>query len=292
MRQVKIAVLGSHGQVGQSFKQIANQYSAYSFDFFDRDRLDILDKNALAKTLLGVDYKYVINCAAYTKVDQAESESAICMAVNAMACQYLTEIMRDTEMRLVHFSSDYLYHQYNGFPLKESDNPNPQSVYARSKYEGEKIIRNSAVPSIIIRTSWVVSPFGHNFVKTMIKLGNEKPCINVVNDQYGSITYAYDLANTVMLILEKVSSNPDLIPAFNDTYNYANEGIITWYDIATAIMKLKHLPCDVFPLCTKEYPTAAVRPQWSVLSKRKIKNQFNIEIPHWFTSLKACLANL
>lgn len=292
MGKVSIAVLGANGQLGQTFRQISKNLSGFSFDFFDKNNLDILDKDTLRKTLLDAKYKYVINCAAYTKVDLAESEPDLCMAVNVTAVKHLIEIMEGTEIRLVHFSSDYVYHRYNGFPLIETDSLNPQSVYAKSKVEGEKIIRNSNVYALILRSSWIISPYGHNFVKTMVHLGQSRDRIHVVNDQLGAITYALDLAKTVMTIIEKVESCKEMLPAFNDTYNFANEGIISWFDIATEIMRLKSYPCKVLPIRTQDYPTAAARPQWSVLSKMKIKTRFNIEISHWLTSLNACLKSL
>lgn len=292
MGKLSIAVLGANGQLGQTFRQISENLSGFSFDFFDKSNLDILDKDTLRKALLDVGYKYVINCAAYTKVDLAESEPDLCIAVNVTAVKHLTEIMEGTEMRLVHFSSDYVYHQYNGFPLIETDTLNPQSVYAKSKADGEMIIRNSKVPAFILRSSWIISPYGHNFVKTMVRLGQTRDSIHVVNDQLGAITYATDLAKTVMTIIEKVESSKEMLPAFNDTYNYANEGITSWFDIATAIMKLKSLPSKVMPISTRDYPTAAARPQWSVLSKKKIKTRFNIEVPHWHTSLQTCLESI
>lgn len=292
MGKLSIAVLGANGQLGQTFRQISENLSGFSFDFFDKSNLDILDKDTLRKALLDVGYKYVINCAAYTKVDLAESEPDLCIAVNVTAVKHLTEIMEGTEMRLVHFSSDYVYHQYNGFPLIETDTLNPQSVYAKSKADGEMIIRNSKVPALILRSSWIISPYGHNFVKTMVRLGQTRDSIHVVNDQLGAITYATDLAKTVMAIIEKVESRKEMLTAFNDTYNYANEGITSWFDIATAIMKLKSLPSKVMPISTRDYPTAAARPQWSVLSKKKIKTRFNIEVPHWHTSLQTCLESI
>lgn len=292
MGKLSIAVLGANGQLGQTFRQISENLSGFSFDFFDKSNLDILDKDTLRKALLDVGYKYVINCAAYTKVDLAESEPDLCIAVNVTAVKHLTEIMEGTEMRLVHFSSDYVYHQYNGFPLIETDTLNPQSVYAKSKADGEMIIRNSKVPALILRSSWIISPYGHNFVKTMVRLGQTRDSIHVVNDQLGAITYATDLAKTVMAIIEKVESRKEMLTAFNDTYNYANEGITSWFDIATAIMKLKSLPSKVVPISTRDYPTAAARPQWSVLSKKKIKTRFNIEVPHWHTSLQTCLESI
>lgn len=286
---IKIAVIGANGQLGQTFRQISGQYKDYIFDFFDKDELNLLDKNVIDTILNQKNYHYIINCAAYTAVDKAESEPELCYAINARACEYITEAIEGKNVRLIHFSTDYVYHQYDGFPLKEHLLPKPQGIYAKSKLEGENIIRKSGIPALIIRTSWVISPFGHNFVKTMLKLGAEKTSIKVVDDQYGAPTYAKDLAIAVMDIIHQVQNNPELVSTFNNTYNYANEGFVTWYDIATQIMQEKSLNCVVLPIASKDYPTAAKRPNWSILSKHTIKEKFNLSIPHWYASLKSCL---
>lgn len=286
---IKIAVIGANGQLGQTFRQISGQYKDFIFDFFDKDELNLLDKKGINTILNQKDYHYIINCAAYTAVDKAESEPELCYAINATACEYITKAITGKNVRLIHFSTDYVYHQYNGFPLKELLLPKPQGVYAKSKLEGEHIIRKSGISALIIRASWVISPFGHNFVKTMLKLGAEKTSINVVNDQFGAPTYAKDLAIAVIDIIHQVQKNPDLVASFNNTYNYANEGFVTWYDIATQIMQEKSLDCVVQPISSKDYPTAAKRPNWSILSKHAIKEKFNLMIPHWYTSLKSCI---
>lgn len=286
---IKIAVIGANGQLGQTFRQISGQYKDYIFDFFDKDKLNLLDKKVIDTVLNQTDYHYVINCAAYTAVDKAESEPELCYAINATACEYIIKAIAVKNVRLIHFSTDYVYHQYDGFPLKELLQPNPQGIYAKSKLEGENIIRKSGISALIIRASWVISPFGHNFVKTMLKLGAEKTSIKVVNDQYGAPTYAKDLAIAVMDIIHQVQNDSNLENSFNNTYNYANEGFVTWYDIATQIMQEKSLNCMVQPITSKDYPTAAKRPNWSILSKHAIKEEFNLSIPHWYASLKACL---
>lgn len=290
--QIKIAILGANGQLGQTFSQIAAEYPSCTFEFYSKDQLNILDKNALISAFLKYDYQYLINCAAYTNVDEAETESELCMAINTDSCQHIIDAIKDTPIRLIHFSTDYLYHQYDGFALQETYKPNPQGVYARSKLAGEHIIRNSNVPALILRTSWVYSPFGHNFVKTMLRLGSERGAIQVVHDQFGAPTYAKDLARAVLSIIIQTERNPQLIDAFNDTYNFANEGLITWYDFAKLIMAIQGLPCQVQPIASKDYPTAAKRPAWSLLAKHKIKHQFHLEIPHWYASLKACLQEI
>ncbi|MCZ2102718.1 MAG: dTDP-4-dehydrorhamnose reductase [Chitinophagales bacterium] len=290
--QIKIAILGANGQLGQTFSQIATEFPSCIFEFYSKEQLNILDKNALIDTFSKSDYQYLINCAAYTNVDRAETESELCMAINADSCQHIIEAIKDTAIRLIHFSTDYLYHQYGGFALQETDKPNPQGVYARSKLAGEHIIRNSNIPALILRTSWVYSPFGHNFVKTMLRLGNERATIQVVHDQFGAPTYAKDLARAVLSIIILTERNPQFINTFNDTYNFANEGLITWYDFAKQVIAIQGLPCQVQPIVSKDYPTAAKRPPWSLLAKHKIKHHFHLEIPHWYASLKACLQEI
>lgn len=289
IEKIKIIVLGANGQLGQEFRYLANENKDIDFVFFGRDEVDICSEDDLQRIILENKPKFVINCAAYTAVDKAETEVDQCFAINRDACTTITNVLNGKDIKLIHFSSDYVYNSYTGFPIKEDDNKNPQSVYATSKLEGENIIRVSGVPTLIIRTSWVVSSFGHNFVKTMKKLGGEREQLNVVNDQYGAPTYARHLAKSVIDIIMKVTENPSLDLHFNDTYNYANEGLITWYDLASQVMKLAELPCKVSPIPTSAYPTPASRPLWSVMSKQKIKHNFDILIPHWYTAVKECM---
>ena len=256
-KKIKIAVLGSNGQLGQEFKHLAPSYEFVHFDFFSRKALDITDKQAFEK-ILHQEYDYLINCAAYTAVDKAEQDVEACYEINSVACEHIMDYLKGRHTKLVHFSSDYVYHTYHGFAL-------------------------------ILRTSWVISSFGHNFVKTMLRLGSERSSLAVINDQYGAPTYARHLATAVIDIILKVTEYPKFESVFNATYNYANEGIITWYDLASQTMETENLPCQIQTTLTKDYPTAAERPLWSVLSKKKIKNAFDLEIPHWYTGLIECL---
>jgi dTDP-4-dehydrorhamnose reductase len=288
-KKIKILVLGANGQLGQEFRYLASENQVLDFKFFGRDEVDICAEGDVHRIIDENKPNFVINCAAYTAVDKAEAEVDQCFAINRDACATITNVLKSTSVKMVHFSTDYVYNSYTGFPIKEDDNKNPQSVYATSKLEGENIIRASEVPALIIRTSWVVSSFGHNFVKTMKKLGAEREQLNVVNDQYGAPTYARHLAKSVLDIILKVTENPSLEPHFNDTYNYANEGLITWYDLASQVMKIAGLSCKVSPIPTTAYPTPASRPRWSVMSKQKIKHNFGIVIPHWYTALKECM---
>lgn len=289
-KKIKIIIFGANGQLGQEFRYISNQFDQFDFSFYGKSDVDITLESSIKEAIYPALPDYVINCAAYTAVDKAETEKEPCFAINSNACAAISNILKDTKTKLVHFSSDYVYHTYKGFPIKESDEKSPQSIYATSKLLGENIIRSSGVQAMIIRTSWVVSSYGHNFVKTMKKLGAERNQINVVNDQYGAPTYARHLAKTVLEIINNIAKDQELEKYFNDTYNYANEGLVTWYDLASQVMKIADLPCQVFPIPTTDYPTPATRPPWSVLSKQKIKNNFRIAIPHWHSALKECMA--
>jgi len=287
--KTKILVFGADGQLGQEFRYLARQNDLLDFSFYSKLDVDITSESSLKQVIQAIQPDYVINCAAYTAVDKAETEHEQCFAINRDACTSITNAIKDTKIKLIHFSTDYVYHTYTGFPLQETDQQNPQSIYATSKLQGENIIRNSGVQAMIIRTSWVVSSYGHNFVKTMKRLGAIREQISVVNDQYGAPTYARHLAKVVIEIIGKVVQNPALEEYFNDTYNYANEGILTWYDLANQVMKIANVPCEVSPIPSSEYPTPASRPLWSVLSKQKIKSNFGIVIPHWYSALQECI---
>ncbi len=289
LKKTKIVVIGANGQLGQEFRHMASLYEYFTFEFYDRKDVDITDKVALNHLIDGANPDFLINCAAYTAVDKAEMDKDTCFAVNTDACKIITEVLTGRKVRLIHFSSDYIYHSYNGFPIRETDEPNPKGVYAQSKLEGEKIIRASQIPALIIRTSWVISSFGHNFLKTMLRVGYEKPSLQVVNDQYGAPTYARHLAQAVLDIILITATDEKKVNYFNDTYNFANEGIITWYDLADRIMKEADLPCVIHPITSSNYPTPAKRPNWSVLSKHKIKERYEQEIPHWYVALKECM---
>ena len=292
LKKLQIGVLGASGQMGKEFLFISQSYEFMHFEFFTKQQIDISDAGALETLCAQKKYDYLINCAAYTAVDKAEDEADMCFAINAEACKHISNAIKSSNTKLIHFSTDYVYDTYDGFPLEEKGAKNPRSVYAKSKLLGEQYIRESGVDALIIRTSWVVSSFGHNFVKTMMRLGKEKHELKVVNDQFGAITYARHLASTVLDIITIVESDPTKAKYFNDTYNYANEGITTWFDIASYIMKEEKYDCNVYPISTKEYPTKAKRPFWSVLSKNRIKNHFGIDIPHWYTALQECISNI
>lgn len=289
MKKIKVSILGANGQLGQEFQYLSERYEAFNFSFFSRDDVDITSEFAIKQMISEVNPDYIINCAAYTAVDNAESDIKACNDVNTAACQTIADAIKNSKIRLVHFSSDYVYHVYNGMPLREDGPLSPQSVYAKSKLEGEKILRISGNDVLIVRTSWVISSFGNNFVKTILRLGKEKSNLNVVNDQFGAPSYARDLAKTILVIIIKINEDPKLSERFNQTYNFANEGIITWYDLASMVIKEAKLPCTINPVPSSAYPTQAVRPKWSILSKHKIKEAFGISIPHWYAAVKDCI---
>ena len=248
----------------------------------DINELDITDKNAVEQFVVNNKIDGIINCAAYTNVDKAEEDVALCYKVNRDAPQYLAQAIEKVGGFIIHISTDYVFDGTNNIPYAEQDKPNPVTIYGKSKIEGEQYVCESCKQHIIIRTAWVYSSYGKNFVKTMIKLGKEKPNLGVIFDQVGSPTYARDLAKTIITIV-----NQGIIPGI---YNFSNEGVISWYDFTKNIHQLANITsCKVAPIHTADYPTLAQRPHFSVLDKTKIKNTYNIEIPYWRDSLEECI---
>lgn len=281
-----ILVTGSNGQVGRELQDIAPSYPKYKFIFSDRFSLDITQENSILK-IVSFHPDYIINCAAYTAVDKAEIEQELAYLANVTACFHLVEAAKKCRASIIHFSSDYVYHINKKGPLLEIDPVDPKGIYAKSKLEGENVIRQYN-KHVILRTSWVYSKYGNNFVNTMLRLAENKNELTIVADQIGSPTYAKDLVVVTMKIVEHLSSVEDPINAFG-TYNFSNEGTISWYDFAKAIFKLKGIPMKLNSTTTKEYNAKAARPQWSLLSKNKIKKTFGVDVPHWYKSLKSCL---
>lgn len=271
---------------------MAADYPQLQFYFFTHHDLDILDEKMLEDVSQNISPDFIINCAAYTAVDKAEEEKSLSYRINTLACRSIVNVFEKTNTKIVHFSSDYVYHTCFGKPLTEDCPTEPKSVYANTKLEGEDIFRNSTIPSLIIRTSWVYSPYGSNFVKTMLRLSETKESLQVVYDQIGTPTYAFDLAKATLDIIMNIQKHPDKILLFNDVYNYANEGVTSWYDFATFIFKMSGKKTEVFPITSDQYPTLAQRPKWSLMSKQKIINNFDLTIPHWYDALERCLKNL
>ncbi len=283
MSSITILVTGSNGQLGSEFKALASKHPAIKFLFTDRELLAIDDGDAIDSFFEVNKITHCINCAAYTAVDKAEKEADLTFLINATAVQNLAMACSAHNVQLVHFSTDYVFDGAGIVPYTETDKTDPINLYAQSKLEGEKLALQHNEDTLIIRTSWVYSSFGKNFVKTMMRLMRDKESIGVVADQFGSPTYAADLAQAVLeIITQHVNAKPGI-------YHYCNEGVISWYQFATAIKELTQSSCIVNSIQTHEYPTPAKRPSYSALDTTKIQKVFDIKIPHWKVSLKTCL---
>jgi dTDP-4-dehydrorhamnose reductase len=284
-----ILVTGGNGQLGSEFKALAAHYPIFQFRFIDIAELDLLNEAETGKFFGTFNFDFIIHCAAYTAVDKAETEADICRKVNADAVRVLVRHAREQRSRFIYISTDYVFDGEFNQPISEDARPNPLSVYGATKLEGEHFVINELPDAYIIRTSWVYSTFGKNFVKTIAGLARDRAELGIVADQYGSPTYARDLAVAVMTIVTSIGAEGVDKPG---TYHFANEGAITWYDFAVFINDHYGFACRVKPLKTHEYKTAAIRPRFSVLDKTKIKETFAIDIPHWSQSLKECLNKL
>ena len=285
--KARILIIGANGQLGQSLLKIGNHYPALELKFVDSTECDITQRTQVFDLVKKFDPQYLINAAAYTKVDLAESEPDQAMAVNAFALQNIGQAMEGR--KCIHISSDYVYHLEDQFAYREDMDLNPQSVYARSKAQGEIILRRTNCNSIIIRTSWVYSEYGNNFLKTMLRLAETRSEINVVDDQWGSPTYATDLAQLILNIISTDVNGTVPDDAWNQIYNYSNKGKITWYNFAKEIMKLADLDTRVNPIPSALFPTKAKRPPWGVMDIQKIKNAFNCNLIDWKVSLEKCI---
>lgn len=284
----QILVTGADGQLGSEIKLLAEKTTEFNFFFTDINTLDITDKNQLDSFFSENNIDYVINCAAYTAVDKAEDEPDIAWLVNVEAVKNLVEICVKYKTFFFHISTDYVFNGKNYSPYKEDHIKEPVSVYGKTKYEAEKVIIRSSVNSIILRISWLYSSFGNNFVKTILKLSKTKKELCVISDQAGTPTYAKDVAKTVLHILTSISNNKYKTNK-TEVFHFTGEGICSWYDFAIEIVEKTGADCKIIPIETKEYPTAATRPPYSVLCKTKIKETFGITIRHWKESLEECL---
>lgn len=283
-----VMVTGSSGQVGKSLQKIAADYPAITFHFLDRSSLDITDQNDVLEVADQLCPDYIINCAAYTAVDQAESEAQRAQLINTTAVQYLAKAALEVGATLVHYSSDYVYHNGLRRPLTEKDPTEPKGVYAKTKLQGEQEIAASGCKAIVIRTSWVYSEFGQNFVKTMLRLANNRNQLSVVSDQIGCPTYATELAFATLSMIE---SYP-YVTNHQITVNYTGAGQISWYDFAVEIFRISGLDISVSPIPTSDYPTPAERPLWSVMDQRLLFEIFGIHPVPWKQSLTDCLTIL
>ncbi len=287
---MNILVTGANGQLGSEIKQLANFYKEANFVFKDLPELDICNYAELKNFVIENKVNTIINCAAYTAVDKAEVEKDIAQKVNYKGVQNLVDALKTVNGKLVHISTDYVFNGENFVPYKESDTVSPIGIYGETKRKGELAVLNSDIDGVVIRTSWLYSSYGNNFVKTMLKLGDEREELGVIFDQIGSPTYAKDLAQICITIILKSKNNT--LSSNGNLYHYSNEGVASWYDFAKEIMILGDNDCKVKPIETKDYPTPAKRPHYSILNKSKIKIDFDIEIPFWKDSLKECIIKL
>ncbi len=280
-----ILITGSNGQLGKELQQLADIYPQFHFVFASRDDLKLEQYDLVEKFLTASKPQYCINCAAFTAVDKAESEQDMAMLVNGEAVGNLAAVCKTVHTKLIHISTDYVFNGESETPYKEDDATNPINAYGASKLMGEQLCMKENEDAIIIRTSWVYSSFGHNFVKTMMRLMSERNELNVVSDQVGSPTYAADLAKVILEIIASGKWERGI-------YHYSNEGKISWYEFALAIKELNASKAIIHPILTAQYPTPAMRPKFSLLNKDKIKTAFQVQVPDWEDSLKKCVVKL
>lgn len=281
-----ILVTGSNGQLGSEIHELSTHYP-YQFFFTDRSQLDISDEKAIEQFVITHNINAIINCAAYTAVDKAESECEKAYDINANAVKTLALLSKKYATTLIHISTDYVFDGMHFQPYTEKHTTKPLSVYGKSKCAGEKtLLEINPAHAIIIRTSWVYSAYGNNFVKTMLRLTKEREALNVIYDQIGTPTYAKDLAYTILEILPKIDNK------MVEIYHYSNEGVTSWYDFAKEIISFANFTCKIEPITTDNYPLPAKRPYYSLLNKSKIKQTFGITIPHWKESLNICLSKI
>ncbi len=286
----KILVTGANGQLGMELQQLAAIHPSVEFIFTTREQLPLDNTEVVSDFIKDQQPQYLINCAAYTAVDKAESEKELAYKVNAEAPGIIAKTCRENNIRLIHISTDYVFNGMGSAPYREDDRTEPVNFYGASKLDGEKKIMHFNPDAIIIRTAWVYAEYGNNFVKTMLRLMASKDQVNVVNDQYGTPTYAADLAEAIVAIIN--SSRLSVANWIPGIYHFSNEGIITWYDFAIAIKELSGSSCNVNPIPSSQFPTPARRPFYSVLDKTKIQQTFGIPVKDWKKSLAVCMARL
>ncbi|MDB4225923.1 dTDP-4-dehydrorhamnose reductase [bacterium] len=282
-----ILITGSNGQLGSELRDLAPKYPNYNFIFTDIEELDICNHTAVANFIEVNQINTIINCAAYTAVDKAEEQFEIADNINHLAVANFAQLAKDNNIKLIHISTDYVFDGTAHKPNTETDTPNPQSVYGKTKLAGETAMQQiNPANSIIIRTSWVYSSFGNNFVKTMLRLGKERDELNVVADQIGTPTNAEDLAQAILTILPQIENTKV------ELFHYSNEGVCSWYDFAKAIFEIKNMAIKVNPIESSQYPTPAKRPFYSVLNKASIKEKYQLVIPYWKESLVNVCKNI
>ncbi len=288
MANPTIAVTGKNGQLGSELQDLAPLFTAFDFQFTDKEELDLTSQSALASYFEKHQPSFFINCAAYTAVDKAETDKDTSYLVNATSVGYIADLCRQYNTTLIQVSTDYVFNGIGKIPYAEDDATDPVNHYGYTKWKGEQLALQNNLHTIVIRTSWVYSAYGHNFVKTMLRLMKERDEINVVNDQYGSPTYALDLAEAILTIIRYCVNNP--VPS--GVFHYSNEGNISWHEFAMAIKEDSGSSCTVHPILSEQYPMPAKRPTYSVLDKQKIQSVFFIKTKDWRDSLKKCLEKM
>ena len=286
----RILVIGKNGQLGSSIKKISNNYACFKFEFAGRKELDLSETPSIDRFFNKKKFDIVINCAAYTNVDKAESEPNLAEKVNHLAVEKLAATCKAKGARLIHISTDYVFSGENFRPYGETSDTGPINIYGKTKLDGEKAILEIGPQGVIIRTSWVYSEWGNNFVKTMIRLGLEEKDLKVISDQIGGPTYAGDLALSILTISQhpffwETRVNPEI-------YHFSNAGVASWFDFAKSIFEMYGIECNVTQVEGKNYPSLAQRPYYSLLNTTKIRQDFNIEAPYWKESLNLCLDNM
>jgi dTDP-4-dehydrorhamnose reductase len=279
---MKVLVIGSDGQLGLEFQKISNSYDSLSWVFSTIKTLDLLKLDTISFFLNNINPSVIVNCAAYTNVDKAETESKLANTINYKAVDIISKWTNENNKKLIHISTDYVFNGLSELPLSEYSITNPVNEYGRSKLKGEQACFKNDPNSIVIRTSWLYSSFGKNFVKTMIELMKKNSSVKVVNDQFGSPTYAYDLAKVIVEIITNSKNKSGL-------FHYSNEGEISWFEFAGLIKDLYDLDCEIIAVTSKEYKSISKRPKYSLFDKTKIKKTFNLKIPNYKQSLKNCI---
>lgn len=284
----KVLVTGKTGQLGQSINKIAANYPNFDFTFVGRDELDLSESSSIERFFNNKSFDAIVNCAAYTAVDKAETETELADQINHLAVGQMAAIAKQQNAYFIHLSTDYVFDGTNSKPYQEIDTTNPINVYGLTKLKGEQAVRLINPRGVIIRTAWVYSEFGNNFVKTMLRLGKERDSLNVIADQVGTPTYATDLARVIMkIVLTEVDRKIQL-----ETYHYSNDGVCSWYDFAKTIFELADITCKVNPIETKDYPAPARRPHYSILNKNKINLDYCLTRFFWKDSLVKCILNI
>jgi len=279
---MKILVIGSEGQLGSEFQKISKSYNSLSWIFSTINSLDLSRLETISSFLDNINPSSIINCAAYTAVEKAEAETKLANTINYRAVKIISKWTSENKKKLIHISTDYVFDGLSNIPLTENSKTKPVNEYGSSKLKGEVACLKNDPNSIVIRTSWLYSSFGKNFVKTMIDLMKKNNSVKVVNDQIGSPTYAYDLAKVIIEIILNNKNKSGL-------FHYSNEGELSWYEFAKSIKEFYKLDCEIIGVSSKEFKTIAKRPKYSLLNKSKIKTTFNLEIPNYKESLKDCI---